>query len=380
LTELTSAYPDAATAIVNRLDYRVVETEIPGFGQRRIHVESTTESGCPACGVIGTRRHSRRRQRIRDIPVAGPVESIWFKRRFFCDESECPRRTFFEATTEVPRLARSTRRLQNTLVSAVIESGRAATQAAVAYGVSWWLVQRALDTAAARLPDVDRLRPRMLGIDGPSGSSRTPEARVWKRFEPWMSTIVDLDTGQVLGVVDGRDHESVGEWLFKRPLDWRLGVQVVAIDPSAAFRKALRMWLPRTAVSVDAFHLVLLGNNMLTEVRQRLTQELKGRRGRTADPVRANRLRRVFDLDDPTGKLQTAWKVKEQLRALLRTGSLQDAGGHGQARSTRRTRGPARDDRALAHSLPLVERDRSPHRHRRHDREGRSETTPPSSI
>jgi transposase len=26
-----------------------------------------------------------------------------------------------------------------------------------------------------------------------------------------------------------------------------------------------------------------------------------------------------------TGKLQTAWKVKEQLRALLRTGSLEDA-------------------------------------------------------
>jgi transposase len=121
-------------------------------------------------------------------------------------------------------------------------------------------------------------------------------------------------------------------------------VQVVAIDPSAVFRKALRMWLPRTAVSVDAFHLVLLGNNMLTEVRQRLTQELKGRRGRTADPVRANRrllllllagetlsdrgrdrLRKVFDLDDPAGTLQAAWKVKEQLRDLLRTGSLQDA-------------------------------------------------------
>jgi transposase len=102
------------------------------------------------------------------------------------------------------------------------------------------------------------------------------------------------------------------------------------------------MWLPRTAVSVDAFHLVLLANNMLTEVPQRLTQEIKGRRGRTTDPVWADRrlllragetlsdrgrarLRQVFDLDDPTGKLQTAWNVKEQLRALLRTGSLQNA-------------------------------------------------------
>jgi transposase len=37
-------------------------------------------------------------------------------------------------------------------------------------------------------------------------------------------------------------------------------VQVVAIDPSAAFRKELRMWLPRTAVAADHFHLVSLAN------------------------------------------------------------------------------------------------------------------------
>nr|WP_275898058.1 transposase [Arthrobacter sp. Alg241-R88] len=57
--------------------------------------------------------------------------------------------------------------------------------------------------------------------------------------------LVDLDTGQVLGIVDGRDSEGVGDWPFARLLQWRLGVQVVAIDPSAAVRKALRMWLPR---------------------------------------------------------------------------------------------------------------------------------------
>ncbi|ALV40005.1 hypothetical protein AU252_01500 [Pseudarthrobacter sulfonivorans] len=94
-----------------------------------------------------------------------------------------------------------------------------------------------------------------------------------------MTTIVDLETGQVLGIVDGRDSDSegVGGWLFARPLQWRLGVQVVAIDPSAAFRKALRMWLPRTAVSVDAFHLVKLGNDMLTEVRERGSSRFPGK-------------------------------------------------------------------------------------------------------
>jgi len=32
----------------------------------------------------------------------------------------------------------------------------------------------------------------------------------WQRVEPWMSTVVNTDTGQVLGIVDGRN--STGTW------------------------------------------------------------------------------------------------------------------------------------------------------------------------
>lgn len=89
-------------------------------------------------------------------------------------------------------------------------------------------MQRALDSAALTLPDVDALAPRMLGIDEHRYRSvrffRDPATKAWKRDEPWMTTIVDLDTRQVLGIVDGRDSEGVGDWLFARPLEWRLGV------------------------------------------------------------------------------------------------------------------------------------------------------------
>jgi transposase len=117
-----------------------------------------------------------------------------------------------------------------------------------------------------------------------------PGTKAWTRFEPWMTTTVDLDTGQVLGVVDGRDHKVVGDWLFARPLQWRLAVQVVAIDPSAAFRKALRMWLPRTAVAVAHFHLISLANQAMTETRQNPSQQVKGRRGRAIDKAWAHRM------------------------------------------------------------------------------------------
>ena len=254
---------------------------------------ATAEAGCPSCGVIRSRVHSRRPQRLRDIPVAGPVEVLWAKRRFFCDEYLCPRQTFSEETSPGPAPGpvhppapggpggrrhrfRPGRRRGRRFVRGLLVAGPAGP------GL------RGADAARCRRP-----APRMLGIDEHRYRSvrffRDPATKAWKRYEPWMTTIVDLDTGQVLGIVDGRDSEGVGDWLFARPLQWRLGVQVVAIDPSAAFRKALRMWLPRTAVSVDAFHLVKLGNDMLTEVRQRLSQQVQGRRGRAIDPAWANR-------------------------------------------------------------------------------------------
>jgi transposase len=336
--------------IFNLPEYRVLTAAVTSLGVRRIVVESTAGvPGCPECGVVSTRVKDTRHQRLRDVPVAGAAEVLWRKRRFFCDEPVCGRGSFTEATEQVPRRARSTDRLRAVLVDAVIRSGRAAAEAATAHGVSWWLVQKALDDAAATLPDVDALAPKRLGIDEHRYRSvrwyRETESSPWVRVEPWMTTIVDLDTGRVLGIVDGRDSTGVGAWLFARPLAWRLGVQVVAIDPSAAFRKALRMWLPRTAVSVDAFHLVSLANQAVTEARQRLSQEIRGRRGRAADPGWANRhlllrahetlsdraqarLRTVFATDDPTGGLLAAWEAKEQLRTLLASGSLDEAGDH----------------------------------------------------
>ncbi|GAC1377725.1 MAG: ISL3 family transposase [Pseudarthrobacter sp.] len=346
LNEPTGVAADAATILFNLPDYHVISTTDTA-GCRQVIVETNQPPGCPSCGVISSRRKERRFQRLRDIPVAGPVEVLWSKYRWYCEETACDRLSFFESTPQVPRRARSTGRLRDHLVDAVIRSGRAVSETAAGFAVSWWMVRAALNEACLlKLPDVDELSPRMLGIDEHRFRSvryfQDSASGAWTRFEPWMTTIVDLDTGQVLGVVDGRDHKGVGEWLFARPLEWRLGVQVVAIDPSAAFRKALRMWLPRTAVAVDHFHLISLANQVMTETRQNLSQQVKGRRGRAVDKAWAHRmlllrggdtlscraalrLEEVFAADDPTGTLRAVWNVKEQLRVLLRTGSLEDA-------------------------------------------------------
>lgn len=343
--EPTGSQRDAASAIFNLPDYRVINVVEDSDGVRRVEVESTDPPGCPVCGVLAGRVHSRRGQRLRDLPVAGPTDVVWLKRRWFCDQGRCPRGTFSEVTGQVPAFARSTARLCQALVAAVVVSGRAASEVARAHGVSWWLVQAMLSAAADLITDPDDVLVRRLGVDEHRYRSVRffrDENGGWRRYEPWMTTLVDAESGRVLGVVDGRDSAGVGTWLAARSPAWRDAVEVVAIDPSAAFRKALREHLPHAAVSVDPFHLVKLANDMLTQVRQRVVRDRTGRRGRSTDPAWTNRrlllragntlspaalarLKATLRADDPTDEIGAAWGVKEQLRRLLASGSLAEA-------------------------------------------------------
>ena len=85
---------------------------------------------------------------------------------------------------------------------------------------------------------------------------------------------------------------------------------------------------------MDHFHLVKLANDAVTQVRRRVTWELRNRRGRKIDPEWANRRRLLTGSErlrpaalskmwaellthDPTGQILAAWIAKEELRSLL---------------------------------------------------------------
>src|SRR5512144_2527506 len=150
--------------------------------------------------------------------------------------------------------------------------------------------------------------------------------------------------GGLLGQVPGRTSRCVVDWLEARSEACRAGVRFVALDPSAPYAAAVRQALPSATIVVDHFHLVQLANQAVTKVRQRVTQQTLGRRGRRSDPVWANRrllLRgwerlsdRAFTRlwnsavdHDPSGELLAAWIAKEELRGLL--GCAARGGSHG---------------------------------------------------
>jgi transposase len=336
----------AASELFNLPGFEVVGVCRDETGGRLVTIRTTaTEGGCPSCGVVSGSVHQWTRQRVRDVPFDGPIVVWWLKKRWRCREQLCPRRSFTERTEQVPPRARMTTRLTVLLLDAVTKEVRAVSRVAAEFGVSWPTVVRLL-TAAAGVLAARPVRPcRALGIDEHRFRSvrwfRDGDGR-WARVEPWSILFTDLDTGAVLGVVDGRDGAAVRAWLRSRPRWWRHRVQVVAIDPSAAFRAALHPLLPHARVSVDHFHLVKLANDALTAVRRRCSWELRDRRGRAVDPAWAHRLlllrgadtlsprgwaklSTVLTIDDPTNQIGAAWGIKEQLRNVLRATTVTDA-------------------------------------------------------
>ena len=87
----------------------------------------------------------------------------------------------------------------------------------------------------------------------------------------------------------GRSGTCVKGWLALQSSEFREAVRVVAIDPSAPYASGIRRALPHARIVLDHFHLVMLGNAMVTDVRQRVLREQLGRRGMKLDSAWTHR-------------------------------------------------------------------------------------------
>lgn len=245
---------------------------------------------CPQCGQRSTRSLGLVTTRPRDLPLAGrPTALRWTKRRWTCDNGECPRRSFTESLPAIPPRSRLTTRLRTEVGAVVADRGRTVIQAARDFEVSWPVAQAAFTAHAEAALPADTPPVEHLGIDETrrdKAKFRLAEApdggEVWEVVaDRWHVGFVDLTGGAgLLGQVEGRTAASVSEWIDKQSRVWRDGVRAVAIDMCTIFKAAVRTSLPKATLVVDRFHVAQLANAAVTEVRRRVTVQVRGRRGR----------------------------------------------------------------------------------------------------
>lgn len=330
-------FADPASIIFNLDGYVVLSAERTSAGRRVLVEPSSPEGACPSCGVFSSRIQSRPVHRVLDVACGGdPLEVFVRKRRLACREPACVRRTFVQTTEQLPLGARLTTRLVTEIVGDLAAELRPVSRIAAGAGVSWTTAMRILDATAQVDGSVDRKLVRRLGVD--EHRFRTVrylknEAGKLMRVEPWSIVFTDLDTGTILDIVDGRRGQAVRDWIRARPRWWRKRIELVAMDMSSEFRRAVRAVLPKARISVDHFHVVARANQMVTEVRRRRAQEVHGRRGRASDPAwkyrkllscnqenfslaQRKRLQEIIASDIELG---VVWGIKEHVRQLLRS-------------------------------------------------------------
>jgi transposase len=257
----------------------------------RVHVETKRRSleRCSLCDAAATVK-DRDRVELTDLPCFGRrAVLVWHKRRWRCRQPSCPVGSWTETDPAIasPRL-KLTDRAGRWATLQVGLHGRAVSEVAADLGADWHTVNaaviaygRKLVDDPARIGDVEAL-----GLDEVLFARRGP-----RRRKAWSTSIVDVDQGRLLDVVEGRDSTPVCAWLANRGRRWLGRIRYGTLDLSGPYRSVFDTMLPDVVQVADPFHVVKLAGHKLDEVRRRVQNETLGHRGRKTDPLyRARKL------------------------------------------------------------------------------------------
>ena len=313
---------------VNVLD--VVE---PLLGRLEITIESKVAvPDCPGCGE---------RAWVKDRPVVElvdltcfgrPVTLRWRKHRWCCPRSWCRQGSW---THEDPRVAAPrlsvTDRAGRWATVQVGRRGRAVSDVAAELGADWHAVNDAVIAYGQALLDADTAR---VGVVEALGVDEVLFARLGRwRTQAWSTSIVDVASGQLLDVIEGRSAAGLCGWLAAMPAAWRDQIRWAVLDLSGPWRLAFDTMLPAAGQVADPFHLVKLASQRLDDVRRRVQNETLGHRGHKNDPLYRSRrlltmaderlddkgrtkLLGLLDAGDPHSEVRTAWHAKETVRSI----------------------------------------------------------------
>jgi transposase len=145
-------------------------------------------------------------------------------------------------------------------------------------GIAWATVGSMVERVVERRLDPGRLEGlRRIGIDEFS----------YKKRHQYVTVVVDHDRQRVVWAGPGRSAEALAPFLELLGPEGCQAIELVTIDLSAAYSKAVREGLPKAEIVYDRFHVQRLASDALDEVRRSLVRELAD------DPEEARAVKRT---------------------------------------------------------------------------------------
>jgi len=141
------------------------------------------------------------------------------------------------------------------------------TQASRLLGISWRTVGDIVERVVQERLDSTRLRDlRRIGVDELS----------YRRRHRYLTVVVDHDRRRVVWAGPGHGSAALEPFFALLGPRGRQQVELVTMDMSQAYRRAVTGALPRARIVYDRFHLASLANDAVDEVRRQQLRELRG--------------------------------------------------------------------------------------------------------
>jgi transposase len=242
-----------------------IKTEFEG-GEIYFHTKKRERPRrCPGCDerrnfVI----HDWERYELKNLPIGGrPTYLVLHLRVFEC--RDCHEQ--FQESRQVARPRKSyTKRFENLVWT--LSQSMTLSDIARFLKVGWDLVKGIVKRRLMRLADKRQWKDLThIAID---------EIAI-KRGHRYLTVVLDLDSGRVVYVEKGKDHEAL-EGFFRKLKRAGAELEAIAVDMSTGYRKAIDKYAPDdVAVVHDRYHLVSSMNDTIDSIRREEQRRLEGK-------------------------------------------------------------------------------------------------------
>jgi transposase len=144
-----------------------------------------------------------------------------------------------------------------------------------------------------------------------------------KGYKNFVTTVVDLDKGELIEVINSHKQDEIISTLEKIPKDVREGIEEVSMDMWGGFKKIVEVVFSNADIVYDHFYVIQNVNKELNRLRKHLKVTgkkmpfLLWKNREDLDPDEKVELRKTLD-NSPL--LSIAYEFKEELRTIYTTG------------------------------------------------------------